>query len=546
MGETEISYQKIKEQLEQLQAKNEKYELFFNQSTIGFFFMMLDEPIEWNKTTNKEIALDYTFKHQRITKINQAMLDQYGGTEKDFINKTPGDFFQHDIEHGRNVWKEFFDHGRLKIDTHEQKFDGTKMQIEGYYTCLYDERGRITGHFGVQQEVTEQRSVENTFKNLYKNAPVPYQSLDSNGILLKVNDKWCQETGYNREEIIGTSFNNIVAPNDKNAQKESFKKLISKGEISNALIDIITKSGETITIQLEGCATKDMEGNFVYSNCIFKNITEKQQADEKILALNKLLQARSDELHQNNIKLAEAKKQAEESDRLKSAFLANMSHEIRTPMNAIIGFSQLLKETDKTQDQMNEYADIIANSGEHLLNLINDIIDISKIDAGKLQLNPEPTSVNNLLHELFIFFESELAANNKADIKLNCYSPEDPLNIITDSTRLRQVLINLLGNAVKFTQKGSIDFGLQLKDREIMFYVKDTGIGIHKEKHKHIFDRFNQSAPTTEKIYGGAGLGLSISKACVEMLGGKIWLESESGQGSTFYFTIKKETTIVN
>ena len=145
---------------EKLKQSEERLELFFAQSLDGFFFMMLDEPVVWNNSIDKEKTLDYVFKHQRVTKINSAMLQQYGASTEQYIGLTPNDLFEHEIKHGRQVWKDFFDNGQLHIDTHEKKFDGTDMIIEGDYICLYDSQNRITGHFGIQRDVTDARRNE--------------------------------------------------------------------------------------------------------------------------------------------------------------------------------------------------------------------------------------------------------------------------------------------------------------------------------------------------------------------------------------------------
>lgn len=239
--------------------------------------------------------------------------------------------------------------------------------------------------------------------------------------------------------------------------------------------------------------------------------------------------------------LQQAKEKAEENDRLKSAFLANMSHEIRSPLNGIIGFATVLAEElyDDPQD-IKRYATIISNSGNHLLSIINDIIHISKLDSGYIKPNPEPVMVNEMLNEMLQIYTEQINESHRP-IKLLLQVPDAPLCINTDPTRLRQIFENLLSNALKFTMEGSIIVGCTVKKGLLQFSVSDTGIGIETDKQERIFDRFIQANSNTEKNYGGTGLGLSITKACVEMLGGHIWLESQPNQGSTFYFTINYE-----
>jgi len=247
---------------------------------------------------------------------------------------------------------------------------------------------------------------------------------------------------------------------------------------------------------------------------------------------------------QRTKELEKAKVKAEESDRLKSAFLSNMSHEIRTPMNAIIGFSSVLSQGNISKQETEEYTNLIISNGNHLLNLINDIIDISKIDSGQIKIMPRSTDINALLKELYHLFHSQLTAHEKYDVQLYMHAPAKALCAVTDKTRLRQILSNLLNNSMKFTSAGYIDFGYEVQSGHLLFYVKDTGIGIPPEKQPYIFERFRQAASSAEKLYGGAGLGLSIAQTCSQLLGGDIWLESEEGEGTTFYFTISYEPCV--
>lgn len=235
-----------------------------------------------------------------------------------------------------------------------------------------------------------------------------------------------------------------------------------------------------------------------------------------------------------------AKEKAQESDRLKSAFLANMSHEIRTPMHAILGFSRLLEDESLPASEKAGFISIINKSGEELLTLINDIIDISKIDSNLLEISKSSFNLNNLMDQLLITFESEKIRLKKNDVvlKMEKFLENKVANVVCDNVRLGQVLKNLIGNALKFTNNGHIRFGYRIKDNYLLFYVEDTGKGIASNNHELIFERFRQEDESNERNYGGAGLGLPISKGIVELMGGKIWMESTEGKGSTFYFTL--------
>ncbi|PLX16303.1 MAG: hypothetical protein C0597_08050, partial [Marinilabiliales bacterium] len=243
----------------------------------------------------------------------------------------------------------------------------------------------------------------------------------------------------------------------------------------------------------------------------------------------------------NNEKLHFAKEKAEESDRLKSAFLANISHELRTPMNGIIGFSKLILDSDDlSQETIIKYLNIINKSGYLLLDLLNDIIDLSKIEAKQLKLNNSEFRLNELIEELLSFFISERNNQGKQNIKILAEKEYDykDLSIFSDSNRIRQILYNLLSNALKFTNEGSIKFGYYIEVPNIVFFVKDTGVGLNELEKELIFERFRQVDDKSTRRYGGAGIGLSICKGIVENLNGKIWVDSQKGEGSTFYFTI--------
>ena len=234
------------------------------------------------------------------------------------------------------------------------------------------------------------------------------------------------------------------------------------------------------------------------------------------------------------------KEKAEESDRLKMAFLSNMSHEIRTPMNAIIGFSELLGFPDVDDKERADFIYQIQSNGALLLNLINDILDLSKIEAGELEMHYSNFDINKILQDIYINFENEKIVRNKSEIKIILERQTDikTISIKADEYRFKQVWFNLMGNALKFTSSGTITFGYKLNESDILFFVKDTGIGIPKDKQELIFHRFRQVDDTNTRTFGGAGLGLTISRNLVEAMGGRIWVETNDQVGTIFYFTL--------
>ncbi len=300
---------------------------------------------------------------------------------------------------------------------------------------------------------------------------------------------------------------------------------------------------------------KDNLGNFSGITIVAREITDRKttevalvqknkdliQAEEKLRATNEELKATSDALKENNDELELAIVKAEEADRLKTAFLMNMSHEIRTPMNGIIGFTKLLSNNDLSISKRDNFIKIIGESSKQLLNIINDIIDISKIETGQFDINVQEICINDLLLELFAFHE---AVASKKDINLYLKKPlnDQESTILTDSVKLRQILDNLISNALKFTHKGFISIGYKLIKKKntifLQFYIEDTGIGIKKEMHDRVFDQFRQADNSHSKEYGGTGIGLSIAKAYVQKLGGDIYINSQTDKGTTFYFTV--------
>jgi PAS domain S-box-containing protein len=279
---------------------------------------------------------------------------------------------------------------------------------------------------------------------------------------------------------------------------------------------LIRKDGKEIPIDGSRTIIKNKNGKKTGIVLVFRDVTEQKWIEEDLIR---------------------AKKKAEESDYSKSAFLANMSHEIRTPMNGILGFAELLKDPKITAEEQLEYIGIIEKSGERMLNIINDIISISKVESGQMQVSISETNANDQIEFIYNFFRHE--AEQKG-INLKCKTPLPAKDSVlkTDREKVYAVLTNLVKNAIKFTRQGYIELGYEKKGGYLEFYVKDTGNGIPKEEQDMIFERFKQANVPLTGNYESSGLGLSISKAYVEMLGGKIWVESEIGKGSVFYFTL--------
>jgi PAS domain S-box-containing protein len=364
-----------------------------------------------------------------------------------------------------------------------------------------------------QAELAEEKYTE-----LYDFAPSGYIALSKKGEILELNFAAANMLGKERSKLIKKQFDFFVSIGTQTTFNLFLLDVFtSKVKLSCEVI-IATEGNLPIYVNIDGIVSQNNE------LCLLTitDITERKSAERNLL---------------------EEKDHAEESDRLKSAFLANMSHEIRTPMNGILGFSELLKEPGLYGERQQEYIRIIEKSGKRMLNIINDIIDISKIEANLMNVDIKDCNINEKMEFIYIFFKPQVEEKGM-HFHLKNALPKKEAIIRTDNEKVYSILTNLVKNAIKYSKEGLIEFGYLKKGEFLEFYVKDTGIGIPKDRQSAIFERFVQADISDKMARQGAGLGLSISKAYVEMLGGKIWVESEDGIGSTFYFTLPYNTEL--
>ena len=339
---------------------------------------------------------------------------------------------------------------------------------------------------------------------------------NTKGEIEYVNPKFSETTGYSFDEVIGKNPS-ILKP--AHAPVELYQ------ELWQTLLSGKEWHGEFHNVRKDGA--------FYWESASISPILNTQGKTTHYIAIKEDITARK----KVEKELIKAKEKAEESDRLKSTFLANMSHEIRTPMNGILGFTELLKSPNLAGEKQQEYISIIEKSGVRMLNIINDIISISKIESGQVEIFSSETNINEQIEYLETFFKPE-AVQKGIQITATGKLLSKEAIINTDKEKVYAILTNLVKNAVKFTDSGSIEFGCINKSKYLEFFVKDSGTGISKSQQKIIFERFRQANETMTRTHEGSGLGLAISKAYVEMLGGKIWVDSEPGEGSAFYFTI--------
>jgi len=397
------------------------------------------------------------------------------------------------------------------------------------------------------------KEYERRFTKILESGNVLSLMLNNDGAINFCNDYLLRITGYERHEVIGKNWFEVFIPYDERAK---LKQLFSNGIIikkfsKNYENPILTKTGEELYILWYNIALKSDREEVLGTASIGVNITESKRNEKMLEEKNAEIETQNEEYRKINKELRQAKERAEQSDRLKSAFLANMSHEIRTPMNSILGFSDLLKESELTSEKQHLYIDVIENSGKRMLNIINDIITISEIESGIIEINNSDFNINEQMESIYALFKDEISKKEIDFSYINTLSDSEAI-IKSDGEKIYAILVNLVKNAIKFTNKGVIQFGYNInkdgESAEFEFFVKDTGEGIHQEKIELIFERFRQGSESLSRNYEGAGLGLTISKAFVEMLGGKIWVESKvenlgfGEKGITiFYFTIPKE-----
>ena len=394
---------------------------------------------------------------------------------------------------------------------------------------------------------------ERRLGQILKSGNIASVILDNFGSVVFCNKYLLDITGYVEEEVINKYYFDLFLPlylrdDIKSIFDNAMNALNDNGQNEN---EIIAKNGDKIYISWHFTNLMNEKNEVTGMACIGVNITDRINYELSLNAKNQEIEAHNEEYHQineelskTNVELIKSKEKAEESDKLKSAFLSNISHEIRTPMNGILGFAELLKENNLSGYDQKQYLKQIEKSGKRMLNIINDIVSIAKIESGQMDVMLSDTNINELIENIYDSFRPETELNGIQFIFNNSLVDEKAL-IKTDKDKVLVILNNLIKNAIKFSEKGSIEFGynpIRIKGKnkpiELEFYVKDTGIGIPRDKMNAIFDYFVQADLNDKKALQGAGLGLSISKAYVGLLGGEIWGESIENRGSAFYFTI--------
>lgn len=376
----------------------------------------------------------------------------------------------------------------------------------------------------IGRDITQRKNVENIlresedrFRKIFEESPFSMLMTGKDFGIIKANLTFCNFIGYHEEELKSRTFKNFTHPDNISSDEISLLKLIAREiPVYHTEKRYIRKDGSVIWGSTTVSLIRNNNDEVQFFLVMIEDINLRKKTETDLIA---------------------AKEKAEENDRLKTAFLHNVSHEIRTPMNGIIGFSTLLNDPDLKETERRQYTDIIYQNSVQLLSIINDIVDIANVESGQAKINLSEFNLNSTLrnlHEQFVINGKE----NNVSITLETAMADKDSTIMTDQTKLVQILSNLMNNAIKFTSNGMVNFGYVIKENFLEFYVYDTGIGILPEYHSRIFDRFFQVDNTVSRQYSGTGLGLSICKGYVELMGGEIRVDSKPGKGTRFSFTI--------
>ncbi|MEO1843303.1 MAG: PAS domain-containing protein [Akkermansiaceae bacterium] len=407
--------------------------------------------------------------------------------------------------------------------------DGEYRWFRARGAAIRDADGRATRMAGGITDITERIESRHRLIEARKEAEAANEQLNtffqlsldllciagSDGYFKRINPAYTETLGYCEEELLADPFLDFVHPDDQEATIGAMEQLAGGQEVTQFENRYRHKDGHYLWFEWSAAASGD---ELIYA--LARDVTQRR--------------AKEVEIH-------DAKMAAEAANRAKSEFLANMSHEVRTPMNAIIGMSELLLNTKLTPRQA-EYQRLVLDSAESLLGVMNDVLDFSKIEAGRMELDPQDFDLRESIFDTLSTLENRA---RKRGLKLSQWiAPEVPVRVRADQGRLRQVVMNLVGNAIKFTKEGEISVKVDLKSDQgseamLRVEVRDTGVGVPPDKLKSIFEPFTQAEGSTARKYGGTGLGLSICRKIVALLDGEIWIESEEGHGSTFGFTAR-------
>jgi PAS domain S-box-containing protein len=461
----------------------------------------------------------------RITDMNEALTNITGLKRHRITGTYFYDYFtKPDV--AREIYKEIFEKGSIVDYLLTIRHKSGKLTDVLFNGSVYkDEKGNVLGAVVVARE----KLLSKYSRTLIEASLDPLITINSEGKITDMNQALANITGITREKITGTDFFDYFT--DREKARQVYQEVFAKGFVVDSPLTIRHKDRKLTDVLFNGSVYKDERGVVQGIVIVARDITARKKFENELITAKRNAER--------------AAQMAEEAVKAKQQFLSNMSHEIRTPMNAIVGFTKVVLKTELTEKQR-EYINAIKISGDALIVLINDILDLAKVDAGKMTFEKIPFKLSASIHAMLHLFETKIREKNLELVKE--YDENIPEVLVGDPVRLHQIILNLVSNAIKFTTRGTICVSVKLIDDEpdkalLEFAVTDTGIGIPEEKLDSIFDNFQQATSGTSRVYGGTGLGLAIVKQLVVAQGGKIKVTSKVDQGSTFSFTLSFKKT---
>jgi PAS domain S-box-containing protein len=477
----------------------------------------------------------------KITDMNQALANITGMTREQL---TDTDFFDYFTEpqKAREVYQEVFSKGSVTDSPLTLRNKAGKLTHVLFNGSVYkDDRGNVLGVVIVARDVTAQKQLSNYSLSLIEASFDPLVTINTDGKITDMNQATINITGVTREALTGTDFKDYFT--DPQEARKVYQEVFAKGFVADYPLTIMDH--KLTDVLFNGSVYKDTQGNVLGAVVVARDITDQKRIATELTEAKISAELATKIAEEAKSKAESATRIAENAVRAKQQFLSNMSHEIRTPMNAIIGFTKVVLKTDLTARQK-EYLTAIKMSGDALIVLINDILDLAKVDAGKMTFEQTPFKMALSISAMLHLFETKIQEKNLELVKE--YDNRIPDVLVGDPVRLHQIILNLVSNAVKFTTKGKITVSVKLLSEDdekatIEFAVSDTGIGIPESKIENIFENFQQATSGTSRLYGGTGLGLAIVKQLVEPQGGSISVESKIDKGTRFSFILNFQKT---
>ncbi len=511
-----------------------------------------------------------------ITVWNKGAEKIYGYTDKEIIGKHVSVLIPINNRNERHTIKSQICAGKTipRLITKGLRKDGVIIDISIYLTAVKDDEGKIIGISTIDRDITELVTANEAldFQNkekekceiankelealsyaaklasqyslsLIEASRDPLVTINTEGKITDMNEATARITGMTREELTGSNFFDYFTEPQK--AREVYKEVFAKGSAADSPLTLRHKGGKLTDVLFNGSVYKDDSGNVLGVVIVARDVTDQKRIATELTEAKVFAELATALAEEAKIKAESATRIAEDAVQAKQQFLSNMSHEIRTPMNAIIGFTKVVLKTDLTAKQK-EYLMAIKMSGEALIVLINDILDLAKVDAGKMTFVQTPFKMAISLSTMLHLFETKILEKNLQLVKE--YDSKIPNVLVGDPIRLHQIILNLVSNAIKFTSQGQITVCVRLLEEDeekvtIEFSVSDTGIGIAENKIDKIFENFQQANSGTSQLFGGTGLGLAIVKQLVEPQGGSIHVKSKLGEGSTFSFILPFQKT---